>query len=399
MTESPAPLAAAPAVPAPPPVEPPIVLPAPRPERRWQKRLLLVLLLAALFLPAWLLGDDRYWLPLFCRFMALAIFALSVDLIWGYTGLLTLGQGLFFGVGTYAVGYALKLRRAAIEATPLGAEPSFVANLNMAMPDFMQDSRLPHVPSWIAPLIYLDLALTLAIVLPTLLAALFGAVTFWRRIKGVYFSLITQAVLLAAFTLVDSQLPYTGGRVGMTRLAPLELFGHRFHMVSLYLLITGVLVVAYLGCAWLMHSKFGKIVTAIRDNENRVMALGYNTAMYKTFIFAIAGGLAGLAGALYAPALGNVGPDSLGIVFSIEVVVMVAVGGRGTLVGAVLGAILVNLGEIFINDWQPALWPIIMGGLFIAVVVFMPDGIVGWLRTLAGQLGKLRTRKTAASEV
>jgi urea transport system permease protein len=392
MTESPAPVAT---VPAPPPAEP-IVLPAPRPERRWLRRVLLVAFLAALFLPAWEFADDRYWLPLFCRFMSLALFALSVDLVWGYTGLLTLGQGVFFGVGVYAVGYALKLRQAAIDAAPFGTAPSFVAGPNMAMPDFMEWSRLPQVPAWIAPLINLDLALVLAVAVPTVLAALFGAVTFWRRIKGVYFSLITQAVLLAAYTVIDSQLPYTGGRVGMIRLARLELFGHTFHMVALYLLITGVLVVCFVGCTLLMRSKFGKIITAIRDNEYRVMALGYNTAMYKTFLFAIAGGLSGLAGALYVPALGNVGPDSFGIVFSIEVVVMVAVGGRGTLFGAVLGAILVNLGEIFINDWQPALWPIIMGSLFIGVVVFMPDGIVGWLRTLTGQLAKLRTRKATA---
>jgi len=227
-------------------------------------------------------------------------------------------------------------------------------------------------------------------------AAVFGGITFWRRIKGVYFSLITQAVLLAAFTLIDCQLPYTGGRVGMIQLTKLELLGHSFQMGSLYFLITGLLAISFLGCAWLVRSKFGKILTAIRDNENRVLALGYNTAMYKTFLFALSGGLAGLAGALYVSSLGNAGPDSFGIVFSIKILVMVAVGGRGTLVGAVLGALLVSLGEIYVNDMEPRVWPIVMGSLFIAVVLFLPEGIIGWLRKLPTLFHRLVAAKASA---
>src|SRR5919201_2668524 len=175
----------------------------------------------------------------------------------------------------------------------------------------------------------------------------------------------------------------------MTYLAKLELFGHRFVMADMYYLIAGVLVACFLGCAWLVSGKVGKVLTAIRDSENRLLALGYNTALYKAFVFALAGGLAGLAGALYVAANGTCGPEHFGIAYSIEVVILVAVGGRGTLVGAILGAILVRFANTYINDQSKAAWPIILGGLFIGVVVFMPDGIVGTLRRLPARLQKL----------
>jgi urea transport system permease protein len=351
--------------------------------RTLPRRALVALFLAALFLPAYYFADDRYWLPLFSRYMAIAFFALSVDLIWGYCGLLSLGQGLYFGLGVYAVGYSLKLQQA---ATAAGLPHTW--GPEMALPNFMAYCRLPAVPVWIAPLINIWLALAVAVILPTIVATLFGLVTFRLRVKGVYFSLITQALLLAMFTLIDNQQPYTGGRVGMTSLPRLELFGHTFQNVDLYCLITGTLVVCFLICALLIHSKFGKILTAIRDNENRVMALGYNTAMYKTFVFGLAGGLAGLAGALYVCALRTAGPDRFGISFSIEIVIMVAVGGRGTLVGGILGAVLVSFADTYLTGTEETqkYWPIILGSLFIIVVLFLPDGIVGWLRKMGGRL-------------
>jgi urea transport system permease protein len=347
-------------------------------------KLFTFLFLAALFLPPWYFGGDKYWLPLFTKYVSIALFALSVDLVWGYTGLLTLGQGLFFGIGAYAVGYSLKLQKAALDAgKPLVAAP------NMALPDFMEYCRLPAVPGWIAPLINIWLALALAILAPVLVATLFGWVTFRLRIKGVYFSLITQALVLAVFTFVVNQQPYTGGVVGMTYLAKLELFGHKFVMDDMYYLVAGVLVVCYLLCAWLVSTKFGKILTAIRDNEYRVLALGYDTAMYKTMVFALAGAIAGLSGALYVAANGTAGPEHLGIAFSIEVVILVAVGGRGTLIGAIVGAMLVRFLNTYINDEYKAAWPIILGAMFILVVGFMPEGIVGLLRKTSARVRRL----------
>src|SRR5947208_8040780 len=340
-----------------------------------------LLFLLCLLAPPFYYDDDHYRTEQLAKIAALALFALSVDLIWGYTGLLSLGQGLYFGLGAYAVGYSLKLQHAANAAKkPLIAAP------DMAMPDVMEYCRLPGVPAWIAPLINIWLALGLAVLLPLAVATIFGLVTFRLRIKGVFFALITQALVLAVYTLVVNQQPYTGGVVGMTYLAKLELFGHKFVMADMYFLVTTVLVVCFLACAILVHTKFGQILTAIRDNENRVLALGYNTAMYKTFIFAISGALAGLAGALFVSAYGTTGPDSLGIAWSIEVVVWVAVGGRGTLVGAILGAVLVGLANTYFNDKYSEAWPVILGSLFIGVVLFLPEGILGGLRSLGKRL-------------
>jgi urea transport system permease protein len=349
--------------------------------------LLLVLFSAALYLPAYIYGDDRYWLPLFSKFMALALFAMSVDLVWGYTGLLSLGQGLFFGLGAYALGYSLILQRAAIKAAEVaGTKPSFVPGPDMALPDFMEYCRVPAVPGWIAPLIDLRLAIPLAILLPCVVATAFGWIIFRLRVKGVYFALVTQALVLAAFMMVVNQQPYTGGVVGMRDLADLQLFGHQFQMNGLYYLTTSILVVCFLGCAALMQSKLGKVVTAINDNENRVLALGYNTAMYKTFIYGLAGALAGLAGALYVASQGTAGPDRFGIEFSIEVVIWVAVGGRGTLYGAILGALLVGYGSTYINNEFENSWRFMLGALFVGVVLFLPNGIVGGGRSLLNGL-------------
>jgi urea transport system permease protein len=355
----------------------------------------ILVFMACFFLPAYFYHNDRYWLPLFSRYMALALFAVSVDLVWGYTGLLSLGQGLYFGLGVYMVGYSLKLQEAAT-----AADMPFEVVPDMALPNFMEYCRLPAVPSYIAPLIYINLAFALAIVLPSIVAALFGLVTFWRRIKGVYFSLITQALVLAVFTFVVNQQPYTGGVVGMTNLPRLLLFGILFEKVTLFYLIAGSLAVCFLLSVLLVRSKFGRVLTAIRDNEYRVLALGYNTAMYKTFIFALAGGMAGLAGGLYVSALRTCGPDVYLPSFSIEIVIMVAVGGRGTLAGAVMGVVLVNYAKTYLTGVpvvQPY-WPIIMGSLFVVVVLLLPDGILGLFRKMSARAMKLYAGATPVAE-
>jgi urea ABC transporter permease protein UrtC len=259
----------------------------------------------------------------------------------------------------------------------------------MAPPQFMQytgpapnnpDYVVPPALRLIAPLGDLRLALVMAIVLPAVAAALFGLVTFRLRIRGVYFALVTQALLLAVFILVRNQQRFTGGVVGIKDLASPQLFGYTFnlsplHIQGLNILIASALVAAFLLSAGLVHTKFGKILTAIRDNENRVLALGYNTAMYKTFLFAFAGALAGLAGGLYVAANRVCGSQYLSVPFSIEAVIWVAVGGRGTLLGSVAGAILVGFAQSFISSAFPFYWPIILGALFVLVVLFLPRGL------------------------
>ena len=281
----------------------------------WQLALFLIFL-GALFVPGFYM-DSGYRLPKFNRFMALALYALSVDLIWGYTGLLSLGQGLYFGIGGYLVGYSLILQKAALEEDL----PRYAFGPNMALPPFMFQNRLTEVPTWIAPLIDIWTAIGLAVLLPMVIAAAFGWVVFHRRIKGVYFSLITQALVLAVFHLVTNQMPYTGGEGGLYNLAIMELFGRDFKPFPMYIMITSIVVFFALICYALMNSKMGKILTAIRDNEFRVMALGYNTAMYKTFIFALAGFMAGLAGALLVAGNSTAGPTFFSIYESIEVVI------------------------------------------------------------------------------
>jgi urea transport system permease protein len=270
------------------------------------------------------------------------------------------------------------------------AAPNFMnyTNLPVTHPDYHPPAALP----FIAPLANIWVALAAAILIPMLVAALFGLMTFRLRIRGVYFSLITQALLLAVYMLVMDQQRYTGGFVGLKDLADLQLFGITFdgygHAKELYYLTLGVLLVCLVGCALLMASKFGKILTAIRDNENRVRALGYNPGMYKLFIFTLAGGLAGLAGALFTAANGLCGTQYLSVAYSINAVVLVAVGGRGTLFGAVLGAILVSTAEFQISAKYENYWPIFLGSLFVICVLFLPDGILGGLRRLSLLAGK-----------
>jgi urea transport system permease protein len=358
--------------------------------RAYWRLVFFLLFLASLFLPLLDAGrekplffDPAYRLPQFNRFMALALFALSVDMIWGYTGLLSLGHGLYFGMGAYIVAWSLKLQKAAMDASE-ATDPRvdrYILSPGV-MPDYMMQCRLDAVPDWIAPLIDIRLALALAIIIPTIFAFAFGWVVFKRRIKGVYFSLITQALVLAFFHLVSNQRPYTGGVDGQNTLAGLDLFGIDFDDAAngskyMFRLVTGVLVVFAFLCYVLVRSKFGKILTAIRDNEFRVMALGYNSAMFKTFVFALSGLMAALAGALFVAANQTASPTFFSINDSIEVVIFVAVGGRGTLVGPILGALLVNWGKDYVNTAFSVWWPVVLGGLFVAVVLFLPEGIIG----------------------
>jgi urea transport system permease protein len=370
--------------------------PAAPPRSRTAELLPWLLLFAGLALVPVLMGSSDYRMAQFAKYLALAILALGIDLIWGYTGMLTLGQGLFFALGAYCVAYCLEMQKVAAVA---GAVPGTVA------PGFMNYTNLPithpdYHPPWalkyIAPLATTWVALTAAVVIPLVVATLFGLMTFRLRIRGVYFALITQALLYAVYTLVLNQQPLTGGFVGIKNLADLKLFGFTFNdsdsARAMYYLTAGVLVVCTFVCWLLVRSKIGKVLTAIRDSENRVLALGYTPAAYKVFIFAVAGALAGIAGALYTAANGLAGPGYLDVTLSIEFVILVAVGGRGTLFGAILGAVLVSLAKDRISELKlgafngAEYWPIVLGFLFVAVVLFLPDGIVGGLRKLSARL-------------
>jgi urea transport system permease protein len=296
------------------------------------------------------------------RFLAYAIVAIGLDLIWGYTGMLSLGQGLFFALGAYCFGMYLNLETAAGK-----------------LPEFMGLYGVTELPFFWQPFYSPVLAILIAIAFPMLIASLLGFMLFRSRIQGVYFSIITQALTAIVALLLIGQQRLINGTNGITEMR--TIFGARIGshdtVIGLYIATVIVLGVVYIGCRLLVNSRFGRLLVAVRDDENRVRFMGYNTVVIKTLVFAISAGIAGLAGVLFVPQVGIISPKQLDIVASIEIVIWVAVGGRGSLIGAVLGAVLVNTGKSTISSSNPDLWQLIMGLLFVGVVLLFPKGLVG----------------------
>ena len=330
--------------------------------RRWLPWLLLVV--AALLLPVLL---PPFRLNLLGRFLALGIAALGIDLIWGYTGLLSLGQGIFFALGGYALAMHLQLN---------GLNPG-------ELPEFFSLYGVKSLPAFWQPFGSPLFTLVAIWVLPALVAGALGYLVFRNRIKGVYFSILTQAALLVFFNFFNGQQKLINGTNGLkTSTARLfgELVGSDAMQRQLFWLTLLLAVGAYLFCRWLTRGRFGDALIAIRDDEPRLRFTGYNPTAYKTVVFAIAGALAGISGALYTVQSGIVSPQYMAVPFSIEMVIWVAVGGRGTLVGAVLGAVLINYAKSLVSEALPETWLFIQGGLFLLVVLALPDGLVGWWR-------------------
>lgn len=323
------------------------------------------LLLALLLVAPLLLPDFR--LNLMGKFVTFAIAAIAVDLIWGYGGMLSLGHGVFFGLGGYSMAMYLKL-----ESSP------------DQIPDFMTWSGLDQLPWFWEPFRSPVVAITAAIGIPAFLAALLGLLVFRSRITGVYFSIITQALALIISILFIGQQPVTGGTNGITNLTTLFSMPLKDPAVQRGLYFVSVLMLAlvYLFCRTLVGSRFGLVLRAVRDDENRVRFSGYDPTWIKLAVYACSAGMAGLAGALFVPQVGIISPAAMGIVPSIEMVIWVAVGGRGSLVGAILGAILVNGLKSGLSESFPDIWQYFFGALFIGSVLLFPQGIVGAFRRL-----------------
>jgi urea transport system permease protein len=325
---------------------------------------------------AWWVSD--YSLNLFGKFLAYAILALGLDLIWGYTGILSLGQGVFFGVGAYCVGMHLMLA--------IGDAGVYQSTL----PDFMVWNQVRELPFFWKPFYSLGFTVVAVVLIPVLLATVFGFLAFRSRIRGVYFAIITQALALSVWLFFNRNETNLGGTNGLTDFK--TILGFRLSDPAtqrvLYMLTVLCLGGAYLLCRWITRARLGKVLVAIRDSEHRVLFTGYSPADYKLFVFAVSAGLAGLAGALYTPQVGIITPSQIGVLPSIEMVVWVAAGGRGTLIGAVLGAIGVNWARSLLTTQYPDLWPFFLGGLFIGVVLLLPDGCVGLVRRLYAGLGR-----------
>jgi urea transport system permease protein len=304
-----------------------------------------------------------YELSLLGRFLALSILALGLVLVWGEAGILTLGQGVFFGLGGYVLAMHLKL--AAL--TP------------GEIPDFMTWSGRSELPWWWQPFTSPGMALAAVIVVPGVCAALFAWAVFRRRVVGVYFALITQALALCFATLLVSQQESTGGFNGLTDFSTLLGFdlAARGTVWTLYWITVAFVTLSFLGLRWLMRSRFGTMLRATRDGENRVRFLGHNPTPYKVVSFTISAMLAGIGGALFTLHAGVVSPALVGVVPSIEMVIWVAVGGRGTLWGAVAGTLLVNFAKDEISSALPDAWLYVLGLVFILVVTLMPRGVAG----------------------
>ena len=319
---------------------------------------------------------SAYWITLIGKIMCYAMVALAMDLIWGYTGILSLGHGLFFALGGYSFGMYLMRQ--------IGADGQYRAN----MPDFMVFLDWKEFPwQWWSSDSFWWCAM-LVVVVPGLVAFVFGFFAFRSRVKGVYFSIITQALTYAAMLLFFRNNTGFGGNNGFTDFKRILDFPITTPQTRMALfLITGTVLIAMLLLArTIVTSKLGRVLTAIRDAESRVMFSGYNPLWYKLFIWTLSAVLCGIAGALYVPQVGIINPSEMSPANSIEIAIWVAVGGRGTLIGPILGAGIVNGAKSWFTMAFPEYWLFFLGLLFIGVTLFLPEGVVGLMNRLRARL-------------
>ena len=303
------------------------------------------------------------------RFLALAIVALGIDLIWGYTGLLSLGHGVFFGLGGYALAMHLKLQ--------------FPPDATDKLPSFMPLYGITKLPALWEPFFSFEFTLLAIVIIPAIVGAILGYLVFRNRIRGVYFSILTQATTIIFFNFFNGQQQYINGTNGLTDFK--TLFGYDVNAPEtqrvFYILTVVFLGLSYALCRWLTSGRFGRLLIALRDDENRARFSGYDPTGFKVLVFAISAVLAGIGGALFTPQTGIISPKAMDIGLSIEMVIWVAVGGRATLVGALIGAILVNFAKSLLSEQFPEIWLFFQGAMFLIVVMVLPDGLVGWFRT------------------
>jgi len=334
-----------------------------------------------------LLTDDVFWLNRISKFLVFGLLGLAIALSWGYAGVLNLGQGLFFGLGAYMFAMSLKLK----------STTSLQQGSDKPVPDFMVWNAEPGSPtelccivpgSWLwLPFQSQSFGMIMAIVLPIVVAFVVGSAIFRLRVSGVYVAIITLAlVLLVRLLIIDAQ-PITNGFNGLTDLGWLELFGIEFdpYMYETYYLVAVSCCLIMLAARWLVSTRAGLILQSTRDDANRSRYLGYDVAAYQIFFFVVSAAIAGFAGMLYVVAAEFASPTFLDISFSISMVVWAAVGGRSSLIGAVIGAVLINSIEASVSETEifKEAWKLIIGIVFIFVVLLLPRGIAGVARDFA----------------
>lgn len=328
----------------------------------------LIAVLIVIVLPA---SIDIFRLNLVGKYLTYAFVAVGLVLCWGYTGILSLGQGIFFGLGGYCMAMFLKLEASSVANTKIQSTPG--------IPDFMDWNQLHALPFFWVPFKSLPLALIAVVAVPTLAAFILSFAMFKRRVGGVYFAIITQAFAAVLTILIVGRQGYTGGINGITDLRTMLGWDIRTDHAKyiLYFACCALLLGSMLLARFVLSSKLGRILVAIRDKEDRVRFSGYDVANFKVFIFCLASAIAAVGGALFTLQVGFMSPSFVGIVPSIEMVIFCAVGGRQSLVGAVVGTLVVNWAKTSFSEAFPELWLFAMGGLFITVVLAFPRGLAG----------------------
>ena len=351
-----------------------------------------LLALAALLLVIFPLTMGVDQLNLAGRFLAFGFVAAGLVLCWGYGGILSLGQGIFFGIGGYAMAMFLKLEASTPEATASQSTPG--------IPDFMDWNRLTELPWFWEPFHSLTFTMFAIVLLPALAAYIVGIAMFKRRVSGVYFAIITQALVVILTILLVAQQGYTGGANGITDLRTLKGWNITSDeaLVTLYFVCAGLLLATVVFGKWLLSTKFGRILIAMRDREDRVRFSGYDVANFKVLVFCVAASMSGIGGAMFTLQDGFMSPSLIGIIPSIEFVIFAAVGGRLSLLGAVYGAMAIGFARIAFAEAYPNLWLFLMGAVFILVVLFLPYGMAGLYEKYRGKvLGLFRRRNGKAS--
>jgi urea transport system permease protein len=339
-----------------------------------------------LLLPAAL---DNFRLNLFGKYLTYAFAAIGLALCWGAGGILSLGQGIFFGLGGYCMAMFLKLEASTPENTAIQSTPG--------IPDFMDWNQLTELPTWWVPFHSFTLTILAVVLVPAVFAFVIGIAMFRRRVGGVYFAIITQAFAAILTILIIGQQGYTGGVNGITDLRTLHGWDIRTDEAKEILYyVNGVLLFAVLFVAhFVRKSKLGRILIAMRDQEDRVRFSGYDVASFKIFIFCLGAAFAGIGGAMFTLQVGFMSPTLVGIVPSIEMVIFCAVGGRLSIIGAVYGALLVNWAKTSFSESFPELWLFGLGGLFIAVVMLFPNGLAGiWTEQIMPRITRLWSKRS-----
>lgn len=333
------------------------------------------LILAVLLIVVLPLTLDIFRLNLVGKYLTWAFVAIGLVLCWGYGGILSLGQGIFFGIGGYVMAMFLKLESSDPESTKIQSTPG--------IPDFMDWNQLTELPWFWQPFDSFFFTIIAILILPALLAYIIGAAMFKRRVGGVYFAIITQAIAAIATILIIGQQGYTGGVNGITDLRTLMGMDIRTDSARyfFYFVCVGLLFVCLFVAQYIRKSKLGRLLVAMRDKEDRVRFSGYDVASFKIFVFCMGAVFASVGGAMFTLQVGFMSPTLVGIVPSIEMVIFCAVGGRLSIIGAVYGALIVNWAKTALSESFPELWLLAMGALFIAVVMAFPNGLAGLYTT------------------